>query len=118
MNSSREHQKKPLHGLCSGFFLLAASPSQSSLRDASSPKVGALGSPRKVHLFAKASPFGRGVTAGDREGEDAALAQQNLSPGTAKSSPLRESRKSRQALTERGIQEKFSAVVTSQISVQ
>ena len=24
---------------------------------ASSPKVGALGSPRKVHLFAKASPF-------------------------------------------------------------
>ena len=23
-------------------------------------KVGALGSPRKVHLFAKASPFGRG----------------------------------------------------------
>ena len=55
----------------------AASPSQSSLRDArfpflspavtSSPgrgksflKAGALGSPRKVHLFAKASPFGRG----------------------------------------------------------
>ena len=38
---------------------------------ASSPKVGALGSPRKVHLFAKASPFGRGVTAGDGEGEDA-----------------------------------------------
>ena len=96
----------------------ASSPSQSSLRDASSPKVGALGSPRKVHLFAKASPFGRGGTAGDGEGEDAALAQQNLSPRTAKSSPLRESRKSRQALTERGVQEKFSAVVTSQISVQ
>ena len=38
-------------------MLLAVSPSQSSLRDASSPKVGALGSPRKVHLFAKASPF-------------------------------------------------------------
>ena len=55
----------------------AAQPSQSSLRDArfpflspavtSSPgrgksflKAGALGSPRKVHLFAKASPFGRG----------------------------------------------------------
>ena len=52
-------------------FILAGSPSQSSLRDASSPKVGALGSPRKVHLFAKASPFGRGVTAGDGEGEDA-----------------------------------------------
>ena len=85
---------------------------------ASSPKVGALGSPHKVHLFAKASPFGRGVTAGDGEGEDAALAQQNLSPRTAKSSPLRESWKSRQALTERGVQEKFSAVVTSQISVQ
>ena len=49
--------------------LQAASPSQSSLRDASSPKVGALGSPRKLHLFAKASPFGRGVTAGDGEGE-------------------------------------------------
>ena len=46
---------------------------------ASSPKVGALGSPRKVHLFAKASPFGRGVTVGDGEGEDtnrsAALSQ-------------------------------------------
>ena len=39
---------------------LASSPSQSSLRDASSPKVGALGSPRRLHLFAKASPFGRG----------------------------------------------------------
>ena len=99
-------------------FILAGSPSQSSLRDASSPKVGALGSPHKVHLFAKASPFGRGVTAGDGEGEDAALAQQNLFPRTAKSSPLRESWKSRQALTERGVQEKFSAVVTSQISVQ
>ena len=36
----------------------AASPSQ-SLRD-SSPKGRALGSPRKLHLFAKASPFGRG----------------------------------------------------------
>ena len=52
-------------------FILAGSPSQSSLRDASSPKVGALGSPRKVHLFAKASPFGRGVTVGDGEGEPA-----------------------------------------------
>ena len=52
-------------------FILAGSPSQSSLRDASSPKVGALGSPHKLHLFAKASPFGRGVTAGDGEGEDA-----------------------------------------------
>ena len=39
-------------------------------------------------------------------------------PRTAKSSPLRESRKSRQVLTERGAQEKFSAVVTSVISVQ
>ena len=38
---------------------------------ASSPKVGAFGSPRKVHLSAKASPFGRGVTVGDREGEPA-----------------------------------------------
>ena len=29
----------------------------------SSPKGRALGSPRKLHLFAKASPFGRGGTA-------------------------------------------------------
>ena len=36
----------------------AASPSQ-SLRD-SSPKRRALGSPRKLHLFTKASPLGRG----------------------------------------------------------
>ena len=41
-------------------ILQTSSPSQSSLRDASSPKVGALGSPCKLHLFAKASPFGRG----------------------------------------------------------
>ena len=40
---------------------------------ASSPKVGALGSPRKLHLFAKASPFGRGVTVGDGEGEPAEI---------------------------------------------
>ena len=39
----------------------------------SSPKGRALGSPRKVHLFAKASPFGRGGTVGDGEGEDATL---------------------------------------------
>ena len=38
---------------------------------ASSPKVGTFGSPRKVHLSAKASPFGRGVTVGDGEGEPA-----------------------------------------------
>ena len=38
---------------------------------ASSPKVGAFGSPRKVHLSTKASPFGRGVTVGDGEGEPA-----------------------------------------------
>ena len=50
----------------------ASSPSQSKpVGFASSPKVGALGSPRKLHLFAKASPFGRGVTAGDGEGEPA-----------------------------------------------
>ena len=39
-------------------------------------------------------------------------------PRTAKSSPLRESWQNRQVLTERGVQEKFSAVVTSVISVQ
>ena len=50
----------------------ASSPSQSKpVGFASSPKVGALGSPHKLHLFAKASPFGRGVTAGDGEGEPA-----------------------------------------------
>ena len=39
----------------------------------SSPKVGAFGSPCKVYLYAKASPFGRGGTEGDGEGEDAGL---------------------------------------------
>ena len=39
--------------------------------DASSPKVGAFGSSRKVHRYAKASPFGRGGTEGDGEGEPA-----------------------------------------------
>ena len=61
---------------------------------ASSPKVGALGSPRKLHLFAKASPFEerlpprrgkmsrndkRGsvdLRSKDGEGEDADLVQQ------------------------------------------
>ena len=38
-------------------------------------KVGAFGSPRKVYLYAKASPSGRGGTAGDGEGEDAAHEQ-------------------------------------------
>ena len=33
---------------------------------ASSPKVGAFGSPRKLHLFAKGSPFGRGGFAKQR----------------------------------------------------
>ena len=45
---------------------------------ASSPKVGALGSPRKVSLFAKASPFGRGGTVGDGEGEDVDRPQRQL----------------------------------------
>ena len=40
---------------------------------ASSPKGRAFGSPHKLHLFAKVSPFGRGVTVGDGEGEDATL---------------------------------------------
>ena len=75
---------------------LACSPSQSkpvgfarfpllSLRDIF-PRSGgksflkgrAFGSPRKLYLFAKASPFGRGVTAGDGEGEDADLVQQTF----------------------------------------
>ena len=76
------NNKRLLHKpLCSSLFgvvflTLAGSPSQSSLRDASSPKVGALGSPRRLHLFAKASPLGRGVTVGDGEGEDAERVQQ------------------------------------------
>ena len=40
---------------------LVGSPSQSMpVGLASSPKGRAFGSPRKLHLFAKASPFGRG----------------------------------------------------------
>ena len=42
----------------------------------------------------------------------------NHFPRTAKGSPLRESRKNRQVLAMQGVQEKFSAVVTSVISVQ
>ncbi len=57
---------------CSYFSGLALSV---ILRDAETfrhlRKGGALGSPHKLYLFAKASPFGRGVTAGDGEGEDA-----------------------------------------------
>ena len=41
--------------------VLPSSPSQSKpVGFASSPKGRALGSPRKLHLFAKASPLGRG----------------------------------------------------------
>ena len=51
---------------------IAGSPSQSMpIGLDSSPKGRAFGSPRKLHLFAKASPFGRGVTEGDGEGEAA-----------------------------------------------
>ena len=51
---------------------IAGSPSQSMpIGLDSSPKGRAFGSPRKFHLFAKASPFGRGVTEGDGEGEAA-----------------------------------------------
>ena len=46
---------------CINVFTLAGSPSQSKpVGFDSSPKGRALGSPRKLHLFAKASPFGRG----------------------------------------------------------
>ena len=76
---------------------LAGSPSQSKpVGFASSPKVGALGSPRKLYLYAKASPFEerlpprRGkmshsdkkgsvdLRSKDGEGEDAALELQTL----------------------------------------
>ena len=56
----------------SGIFVVSRlALSVKSYGFASSPKVGAFGSPRKVHLSAKASPFGRGVTVGDGEGEPA-----------------------------------------------
>ena len=59
---------------------IAGSPSQSMpIGLDSSPKGRAFGSLRKLHLFAKASPFGRGVTAGDGEGEDADHVQQPYS---------------------------------------
>ena len=55
------------NSICSAAFYESAalreagSPSQSMLIGLdSSPKGRALGSPRKLHLFAKASPFGRG----------------------------------------------------------
>ena len=55
------------NGSCSAAFCESAalrekgSPSQSKpIGFDSSPKGRALGSPRKLHLFAKASPFGRG----------------------------------------------------------
>ena len=86
----------------------AASPSQSSLCDArfpflspvvtSSPgrgksflKAGALGSPRKVHLFAKASPFGRGgCERSERTERVRTLTRACLSAGQQhKTSPLR-----------------------------
>ena len=52
----------------------ASSPSQSKpIGFASSPKVGALGSPRKLHLFAKASPFGRGGCERSEQTERASL---------------------------------------------
>ena len=48
-------------------IISAGSPSQSKpCGFASSPKGRALGSPRKLHLFAKASPFGRGGFAQQR----------------------------------------------------
>ena len=110
---NRTQRKKHLHIRLSSqkiyefllqmLFSLAGSPSQSSLRDArfpflspavtSSPgrgksflKVGAFGSPCKVYHYAKASPFGRGVTVGDGEGEPADLMHPptvhcNLFPG-------------------------------------
>ena len=79
LHPSHPRPQGPAEGLQVLLFL-AGSPSQSSLRDArfpllsptvtSSPgrgksflKVGALGSSRRLHLFAKASPFGRGGTA-------------------------------------------------------
>ncbi len=47
----------------SGFALSVSHPLDSS------PKGRAFGSPCKLNLYAKASPFGRGVTEGDGEGE-------------------------------------------------
>ena len=61
---------------------LPTSPSQSKpVGFASSPKERALGSPRKLHLFAKASPFGRGRCERSEQTERARL----LSHSTAAS---------------------------------
>ena len=46
-------------------------------RGTSALKVGALGNPRKVHLFAKASPFGRGGCEQSEQTERASLLEQN-----------------------------------------
>ena len=40
-------------------------------------KVGAFGSPRKLHLFAKASPFGRGGCEQSEQTERASLLEKN-----------------------------------------
>ena len=51
-------QSKPVG--FAGFPLLSLTRHLPPARGKSFLKVGALGSPRKLHLFAKASPFGRG----------------------------------------------------------
>ena len=92
---------------------LTALPAPSEREPLAKPETSRLN--RKLYRYAKGSPFGR---AGALAPERARTLPLRIFPRTAKSSPLRESWQNRQILTERGVQEKFSAVVTSVISVQ
>ncbi|RAW56364.1 hypothetical protein C4N24_10945 [Faecalibacterium prausnitzii] len=58
-NGKRHLQRRFLRKRGAAVSILALSVTYGD----SSPKGRALGSPRKLHLFAKASPFGRGGTA-------------------------------------------------------
>ena len=95
---------------------LTALPAPSEREPLAKPETSHLN--RKLYRYAKGSPFGRAGALAPERARTLPLRSRTLFPRTAKSSPLRESRKSRQVLTERGVQEKFSAVVTSVISVQ
>ena len=61
-NGKRHLQRRFLRKRGAGVSILALSVTYGD----SSPKGRALGSPRKLHLFAKASPFGRGGFAKQR----------------------------------------------------
>ena len=68
-------QSKPVG--FAGFPLLSLTRHLPPARGKSFLKVGALGSPRKLHLFAKASPFGRGGCDQREQTERASLLRTN-----------------------------------------